>query len=374
MGARLEYNGKFAVEGRRVRLLALVTDGIGASGGIARYNTDLFKAMSNSAHVEQVIVLPRFGNDNTSRPEKVVQLEALSNAYHWAVKAAYLVLRGGFDAIFCGHLNAAPFVARLARLGRTPLWIQTHGIEAWEDRGPKFRRALASARLVTAVSRHTRRRLLSWSDVVPSRVRVLPNTFDPTYAPSPRRMDLAARYGLKNNKVILTVGRMSSSERYKGHDRIIRCLEALRSVVPEVVYLIVGTGDDQQRLEALAQNLGVRGAIIFAGFVPAAEIADHYALADVFAMPSTGEGFGIVFLEAAAAGLPVIGGSSDGSLDALAEGAVGTPVDVEDFNALTNALAKALSNGRPGARESFQRFASSYFSCYVNELVQVVRS
>lgn len=361
-------------EVRGMKILALVTDGFGSDGGIARYNCDLMSALIRSRYVEKVSVLPRFGDCGALRPANVFQFDALPNVYHWAAVSSHVVLRGGFDLIFCGHLNAAPFVARLARFVGKPFWVQAHGIEAWEDRGAKFRRALTSAKLVTAVSRHTRQRLLSWSDIHPSRVSILPNTFNHVYAPSAKRPDLVSRYGLEGQKIILTVGRMSASERYKGHDRIIRCLDAVRSVVPVVRYLIVGTGDDQPRLEALSSDLGVRNAVVFTGHVPPDEIVDHYALADVFAMPSTGEGFGIVFLEAAASGLPVIGGSRDGSVDALADGAIGAAVEPDDLPALTVAIVTALNCHSRRPPHAIQRFDFSNFANHVNDLAQRLQS
>ena len=365
----MEPQGGCVIGSLSLRLLALITDGFGSRGGIAQYNFDLVNALSCSASIKQVVALPRFGNGSSSPTEKVLQLDAISSAYRWAVKAADLALRGGFDAIFCGHMNAVPFVARLARLSGKPLWVQAHGIEAWEDRGPKFRRALAQARLVTAVSRYTRKRFLSWADISQAKVRVLPNTFDQTYVPIMRRADLIARYGLGEKKVILTVGRMSSFERYKGHDRVIGVLEAVRSAVPNATYLIVGTGDDQPRLHALARKLDVADSVVFAGHVPAEQLADHYGLADVFAMPSTGEGFGIVFLEAAAAGLPVIGGDKDGSADALADGAIGMTVDPDDRNALTQGLIDALQGGVRVDPQAVVRFRSEVFTQHVDQLV-----
>lgn len=183
-----------------------------------------------------------------------------------------------------------------------------------------------------------------------------------------------ARYGLNDKKVILTVGRMSAAERYKGHDRIIRCLEEVRIAVPQAVYLIVGTGDDQPRLESLSRWLGISEKVIFAGPVPVDQLVDHYALADVFAMPSTGEGFGIVFLEAAAAGLPVIGGDGDGSVDALADGAVGHIINTGDKTALVDALVIALTSGIKKEVGALLRFATGNFSNHVSELVRSIKN
>ena len=107
----------------------------------------------------------------------------------------------------------------------------------------------------------------------------------------------------------MTVSRLASSERYKGHDRVIRSLPRVLLKHPETIYLIVGDGDDRPRLEALASEFGVRDKVRFAGLVAGEELPDYFRLADVFVMPSTGEGFGIVFLEAMACGIDVIGGN-----------------------------------------------------------------
>ena len=95
--------------------------------------------------------------------------------------------------------------------------------------------------------------------------------------------------------------------------------------IPNIAYLIVGDGDDRQRLEAKARSRGIDDRVVFAGFIPEAEKADHYRLADAFVMPGRGEGFGFVFLEALACGIPVVGSRLDGSREALAPGGVGDP-------------------------------------------------
>ena len=226
---------------------------------------------------------------------------------------------------------------------------------------------------MTAVSRYTRKRLLEWADIDPALVRVLPNTISPSWTTSPKpqedfRKDLEGRFGLAGKRVILTVSRMSASEAYKGHDRII-------AVLPEIVrrhdtaYLIVGGGDDVPRLRALAAATGVADRVHFAGHIPAAELADYFALADVFAMPSTGEGFGIAFIEAAASGLPVIAGNRDGSVDALADGRIGSLIDPHDRAELIDVLLAALARRMDADPAEVERFAFTNFARHVNELV-----
>lgn len=352
-----------------MRLLALITDGRGADGGIARFNEDLLQALSQCGHIVHVTALPRFGSPEGWREGKIVSLPPVGRSYVWAAKAAYLACSGNFDGIFCGHMNAAPFAAQLARLTRSRFWVQAYGIDAWPDRGPKFRRALARAHLVTSISRYTQARLLTWSDVDYARARILPVTFNAKFSPRSRRADIAARYGLEGRKTILTVGRLASAETYKGHDRIIQCLPMLQAIVPEVAYLIVGGGDDMPRLKALAQETGVQDSVIFAGRVAEEELQDHYGISDVFAMPSDGEGFGIVFLEAAATGIPVVGGNCDGSLDALADGEIGTPVDPHDPRQLTEALAQAIKAPKRASAEALERFSFPHFAAHVDKLV-----
>lgn len=350
-------------------LLALLTDGFGAYGGIARYNSDLMTALAMSPRFGEIVALPRFAGTDAALPPGVQQLRPRPGGAAWSMTALSLAARRQIDLIFCGHLNAAPLAAAIARARRRPLWLQAHGIEAWPPRGRGIRRALECAALVTCVSRYTRERLLSWSNADPARVRVLPNTVAAKPAPLGSRPGLVAHYGLEGRKVILTVGRLSASERYKGHDRIIRALPAISARHPDVSYLIVGTGDDLPRLQALAAEQGVAQRVVFAGKIADAELPDTFALADVFAMPSTGEGFGIVFLEAARHGLPVVGGNRDGSADALADGAIGRLVDPDDSEALVEAIVTALADTRGKAVAAVERFQFRNFARHVDELV-----
>jgi phosphatidyl-myo-inositol dimannoside synthase len=367
-----------------MRLLALVTDGFGRSGGIARYNQDLMAALSQASAVAQVSVLPRFASATPALPAKVHQLAPSPGRATWSARALALAAQQRFDALVCGHLYALPLAAAIARLWRLPLWVQVHGIEAWQPHRRLcglYRRSLAGAALVTSVSRYTRARVLAWSDLPPHRLRVLPNTVDARFAPRPRLPqppgrpgldDLAVRHGLEGRRILLTVGRLSAAERYKGHDRLIAALPAILAAVPDAAYLIVGDGDDRPRLERLAAESGAGARVVFAGHVPDGELPRYVALADAVAMPSTGEGFGIALIEAAAAGVPVIGGSRDGSVDALADGRIGRLVDPHDDAEVAAAVIDALAGRHPVAdgAEQARRFAFDRFASHVDALVR----
>lgn len=332
-----------------LRILALVTDAYGAGGGIAQYNRDLFRALAQSDAIGEVIVLTRNGKAATADvPAKVRQLPARPGRLAFtaqAISTAYK--RGPFDVIFCGHLYTAPLAALLSKLTGTPLWLQIHGIEAWQRPKRLQRWAAERSHLVTAVSRHTRRLYLAWANCSPETVKILPNTVDERFSPGPKSEALLDRYQLRGKKVLLTVSRLAASERYKGHDRVIRAVAELRHAHPDLVYVVAGDGDDRPRLEQLALDFGVADQVRFIGYVPDSELPDLYRAADVFVMPSTGEGFGIVFLQALASGIPAIGGDSDGSRDPLRDGADGYPATACQSDALKAAIDTVFAQGRP---------------------------
>jgi phosphatidylinositol alpha-1,6-mannosyltransferase len=265
----------------------------------------------------------------------------------------------------------SPLGTLISETLKKPMWLQLHGIEAWERPGRLVRAAAERAALVTAVSRYTRHRFLEWANVPPERARVLPNTFKRQFAAGAKHDDLAEHHSLRGRRVLLTVSRLAASERYKGHDRVIAALPRILERNPDVSYLVVGDGDDRQRLEKLAQAMGVAHATQFAGHVSHRELPDYFRFADVFVMPSTGEGFGIAFLEAAASGLRVIAGNRDGSVDALAEGAIGTLVDPDDAPQLVGAICDALDRGtRRAELAAVARFGVQNFNVHVDDLVR----
>lgn len=267
------------------------------------------------------------------------------------------------DHVISTHLNFGA-VARLAKRGTgTSFTLVAHGIDVHDGLSSVRHAALRSAERVIAVSAWTRGRVLGLGGIDPCRVRVLPNTLDERrFTIGHRSEELAKRYAIRpEEKVVLTVARLSSSDRhpgdgrpsterasgYKGCDRMLRALPAVRAACGPVRYLIVGHGTDRRNLESVVRELGLHESVTFAGFVPDIELAEHYRLADVFAMPSTGEGFGIVFLEAMACGTPVLAGNRDGSVDALDGGRLGRLVDPIDVDSIAEGLIALLRRDGP---------------------------
>ena len=170
------------------------------------------------------------------------------------------------------------------------------------------------------------------------------------YHPGVDGGEVRRRYGLSDRPVIVCVSRLVPR---KGQDALIRALPAVRRRVPDVALLIVGGGPYADRLRRLAGDLPVH----FTGSVPWPDLPAHYAAGDVYAMPCRTrrrgldvEGFGIVFLEASAVGLPVVAGDSGGSPDAVQDGETGYLVDGRDLVALTDRLVTLLTDRGLAAR------------------------
>jgi phosphatidylinositol alpha-1,6-mannosyltransferase len=351
-----------------IRIVALVGDCYGAPGGIARYNQDLFESLVTAGlhgpnaqeQQAEILVVPRLGDaSGIALPAHIRQWPPVFSRLLYSLVAFWVAWHHRpIDVVFCGHVYMAPLAWALARFFGARYWLQAHGVDIWTPQRRLKRAAVENADLVTAVSRVTRRRLLGWANLDPHRVRVLPNTVRDVFAPGIASPAYRERLGLRGGPVLLTVGRLASTERSKGHEPIFTILPALRAQFPDLVYVIAGDGDDRQRLEALASKLGLgQETVRFLRYVPDEELPDLYRLADLFVMPSATEGFGIVYLEAAACGLRVLGGVGDGSNDAIQDDRVGGTVDPDDPKALLSAIETGLSNGRvdPAAIEAYRR-------------------
>jgi len=323
-------------------MLALVTDAYGGRGGIAQYNRDFFGALAEVG-LSSITVLPRQAPDSAVMPETVEQLPARAGRIAYSVAALRTAFFRTVDIVFCGHLFMAPLAAMIARLKGAKLIIQAHGIEAWARPSRIQRTVTERADLVLCVSRHTRAAVLSWAAIAPDRVLVVPNTVREVFTPAEGSAQRAA-LGVEGKCVLLTVGRMDSRERYKGHDRVIAAIPELVSKGHDICYMVVGEGDDRTRLEALARDAGVSDRVRFLGAQGLPSLIETYRAADLFVMPSTGEGFGVSFLEAMASGTPALGLDIAGAKDALADGELGTAASEAELSAT---ISRILDRPKP---------------------------
>lgn len=278
------------------------------------------------------------------------------------------------DVVLCGHLNYAAAGLTLARAARARLWVVAHGIEAWNLGGGLSRHALRRADRVIAVSAYTAAQLVRAVGLRPEQLVVLNNAVDTRRfrpgAPSPA---FEAKLAGQRRPRLLSVCRLDAGERYKGVDTVLRLLARHPTIAG--AYLVSGDGTDRARLESLARELAVPAT--FLGRVPDEELVDLYRASDVFVMPSWSEGFGFVFIEALACGLPVVAGSVDGSVDALAGGQLGLLVDPFAIDQIAAAVSAHLSGTSPAPMrdpahlhaEVTRRFGEAAFAARVAALV-----
>jgi phosphatidylinositol alpha-1,6-mannosyltransferase len=239
----------------------------------------------------------------------------------------------------------------LRRWLRLPFVVYAHGneiLDAMDSEWQTPRQALLQADRVLACSQFTLD-LVKKVGVDPERAVIVhpgcdANRFRPIQPNETLREKILERRC--RDRVILTVG----LESLKGHDMVIRALPRLLRTLPDVTYIIAGSGS-QERLDHLARELGVRNRVIFTGLVSADDLPALYALCDLFVMPSrqdlaqhSVEGFGLVYLEANACGRPVIGGRSGGVRDAVVDGVTGLLVDPHDPEDIANAIGLLLTN------------------------------
>lgn len=316
-----------------MRVLALVTDAFGSYGGIARYNSDLINALGALENVREIRVLPRLAPRSVvAQHGKIRTLSPAMNKALYAARALSLALSWRPDIIYNGHLYHGPLAHRLASIAGAKLVSQLHGTEVWKPLPRRHLKPLEASDLVLCVSNDTKNRYLSQANLGTANADVLHNTVGEHFRPGDRA-SARAKFGLSEEFVILTVGRLDARDGgYKGHERIIRALPSLSGPRNrQVHYLIAGIGEDRARLKKIVEQVGVTSQVRFLGNVPASDLPKLYCAADLFALPSTGEGFGIVYLEAMACGTRALGLNVGGVPDALADMELGYCVSPEDF-------------------------------------------
>ncbi|MGC1216353.1 MAG: glycosyltransferase family 4 protein [Phormidesmis sp.] len=266
---------------------------------------------------------------------------------HLTAALALYLLRHRPDHVFCGHINLSSMVSLLCRLLKIPYTVLTYGKEVWYELPIAEKKALSAADSIVSISRYSRDLACKANQIAPEKFTMLPCVVDgAAFTPGADDPTWIERYQLQGAKVLMTVARLWPGDIYKGVDVTIRALPQIAEAFPNVKYVVIGRGDDQPRLAKLATELGVADRVVFAGFVPDEALVAHYRLADVYVMPSK-EGFGIVYLEAMACGVPVIAGDDDGSADPLQDGRLGWQVPHRDADAVAIACIEALGGDDP---------------------------
>ncbi|MFA6276986.1 MAG: glycosyltransferase family 4 protein [Pedobacter sp.] len=288
--------------------------------------------------------------DRDSRYLKKQQYHAFNeHRKYFVIKSLMKGIRS--DVIILSHINLLSIGYLIKRFSpKTKVYLLAHGIEIWRKLPEPKLKALKRLDKIIAVSHFTAEKIKSIHGIKADKMEILNNCIDPFYffpENFSKPKTLLERYGLNSNqKILMSLSRVVSSEKYKGYDNTISILPQLIKKYPEVVYLIAGKSDEEEklRLEKLITKHQIANHIKLIGFIDEAEITDHFLLSDIFVMPSKKEGFGIVFIEAMASGLYVVAGNKDGSVDALKNGELGKLVNPDDSNEIEKTLDELLKS------------------------------
>ncbi len=273
-------------------------------------------------------------------------------------------------ALLFDLLGPARAQAFLPRRLVSPYAVMLLGIEVWRPLSWTRRRALAGASLRLAISRATLERARPFLPPRAREAHVLHLALEDRPASGVPDAGLLARVG---EGFLLLVGRMTASERYKGHDELLAALPLLAercraAGLPPPRLVVAGDGDDRPRLEEKARALGVAASVTFTGFVSEATLAELHRRAAALVMVSRGEGFGLVYLEAMRAAKPCVAARGGAAEEVIADGETGLLVAAGVEEELVSALSCLLADpalarrlGEAGRRRFDERFSHEAF-------------
>ncbi|MBL8650316.1 MAG: glycosyltransferase family 4 protein [Sphingopyxis sp.] len=315
------------------------------NGGIGLYNRDIVDALVEALPDAKVTLLQRLLDPPPrALPPRTRVIEGAAGGkarFAFAILREMLVSR--YDIVICAHINFLSFARLLARRNNCPLVLLVYGIDVW-DPLPGHIPNLKACDAIWSISQITTDRMNAWAGLPAAAYVQLPNAIRlERYAMGPKPADLVEKWGLQGKRIVMTLARLPGRDRHKGVDEMLEILPGLLEQHPDLHYVVAGDGPDRARLEAKARDLGVADHSSFMGFVPEDRKADIFRLGDVFALPGRGEGFGFVFLEAAACGIPCVGSKVDGSREALRDGMLGALIDPDHLDEIADAVSRALA-------------------------------
>ncbi|GAC1473340.1 MAG: hypothetical protein PVSMB7_27180 [Chloroflexota bacterium] len=343
---------------------------VGAHGGIQRYNRLLIRALDE-------VVCDRGGtlrifslNDQPT----IGRMAGFARDHRRFVSAALAAAwRDRPDVVLIGHVNLMPLALVYRVLApRARIYGVAYGVEV-ESRLP-FPAWLGMWRCsgILAVSQSTRHLVTSRQHIRGRHVHLLSFGFD-----SGTSSEDTVQTHDEQDVRLLSVARLEPDDRYKGIDTVIQSIALLRSIHPNIRYTIIGDGPDRPRLICLAQELDVANRVAFRGNVSDEDLEAAYRETDIFVLPSTHEGFGIVYLEAMAHGKPVIGVRAGGVADVIVHEVNGLLTRKAGADAVADAIARLIADpalrarlGAWGRAHTVPQFSSERM---VHQLRQIVR-
>lgn len=306
-------------------------------------------------------------------------------AHHFSnfagAKATFVVqaVQKGIRArlIVLSHINLlfpAWCIKKIAPSAQVVLFA--HGIEIWDHLSPRKKTMLQCVDKFICVSNYTQAKLQAIQGIPEGKCVVINNCLDPFLPPVKHDLlseeELLKKYQLrKGDQVIITLTRIAATEQYKGYDDVLKAMAQLDN--KKIKYILAGKYDasEYEKIQQLIASLQLQDRVLMPGFIPEEDIGPLFNMATVYAMPSSKEGFGIVFIEAMHYDLPVIGGNADGSVDALLNGELGTlvsPGNIEELRAALEKFFKDPAAHKPNKKLLMDHFSYETYKMQVNQL------
>ena len=359
-------------------IVVLITGAFHAFGGIETFNRCLIMALDQIAaqhdrHVRIFSLLDTTEQFSAMPLGPRLEIHCFSGNRLRFLFAVLAAARRA-DLVLFGHVNFSP-LALLA--GPPSKALLVYGVDVWRVLPTLQRFGVGRMQRIFAISSFTAESMGSLNRIEPGRFTLLPLTLDPAYVDRGTRQCCDRReLGLPNGPMLLTVSRLSTSDSYKNIDRLLQALPPIFQRFPDAFSVIIGNGDDRPRLERLSRDLGIAAKVFFPGRVSDHLLPAYYKNCDIFVLPSTKEGFGIVFLEAMYYGKPCIGAHWGGVPEVVAHNHTGILVDSPSPANIQNALLRLLNDaslsrtlGERGKARFEQEFAFPRFCQRVERII-----
>lgn len=348
-------------------------------GGIQTFNRSLIKAIDilENKHDWEVTFLSlrdsKYGFVCQDSYGKSLNFKCFSG--NKIVYLFYSVFYGSkADLLLIGHINFS-FIGFLLqgikRNIKTILFI--YGIDVLRKLNMLQKKVAASASKVVSISNYTFRKMCEINKLKTNDCFILPCTLDLEFVENVMSKD---GLNLPKGKIILTVSRLDSSDRYKNIDLVIKAMPEIVKEVPDAYFVIVGSGNDLERLKMITKKCNVTDRVIFLGKVENKIKSYLYSMCDLFVLPSVNEGFGIVFLEAMYHKKPCVGANACAIPEVVSNGKTGILCDVYDKDSLISSIVKLLKDenmSKSFGMAGFQRYQKEFnFERYQNKLEEIL--
>jgi len=358
-------------------ILALQTNTFGCHGGIPAYNRLVCRVLNNFGSDDRNHVLIAMDSSQevvraaASHPN--LRLAAFDGQrLSFAKTALGIAAREPVELVLAGHVNYAPLCVLLKRLRpRMRFGVVVYGCEVWERIPPIRRWALQQADFLISISGYTKQLAVDVNKLRDQRVYLLPNALE-----WETDKDSSDAYSLPQGTKLLSVGRLDTTERRKGFDTIIESLPFIAQSVPDIQYLVIGSGSDLERHRQLAMMTGVSDRVHFLGAVDEALLRTCYQSSEIFVMPSAQEGFGFVYLEAMQYRKPIVAATSGGAPEVVQDGVTGKLVEYGNREQLAQTIIDLCLDpnmrqrlGEAGYQRLNEKFTFSQFQQKLTDIL-----